>query len=563
MKVTPSTLLNRLERLKTRFDRDATAEKVKLLDELRFLRLPAADQVYRLHEFLVFTHAYPDSKRILKLVERMLAEFPSRTDLRRHRNQLSDTGVAGTDIYYRFFWPMASWLVKRFPDRITIDWPEFTNKQRMADLLFALMSYSESPALEMLGFSPREWLHRMKGDGETDAAFLIRRFAALKTNTFMREKLYESLDVPMRLSAGPGTPTRTGTKIKGVPVVYQTKPLSRVRPDLRKEIRKPPLAVHPLSPGEGQRILDAAFEAMITRSRDLDAFDFGDRNDVRLIDCGEGLQFACIGQVPERRLLLEAVYGFLTIKNGVPIGYVLSSSLFSSSEIAYNVFETYRGTESVRIFGRALAMVRHLFGSVAFSIDPYQLGHNNPEGLKSGAWWFYYKLGFIPEDARVRRLLRSELKCMRDDPQHRSCRATLQELSSEPLFFYPGRKRRDVFAKIPIGEVGLAVSRLMADRFGADREKATRTLSREAMKLMGVRTRRNWTAGERLAWDRWSPLIVLLPGISTWRPEEKRAMVRVVRAKGGRRESDFVKLFNEHRRLQSGILKLAREQPEL
>jgi hypothetical protein len=558
--VKPSTSLKRLEKLKNHFGGNAEVEKLDLLSILERRRLETSDQVYRLHEFLAFSQAYPDSKRVLERAEGMLADFSRRSDLRRHRRELADTGIAGTDIFYRFFWPTALWLARHFPDFITIDWPEFKTRKRMADLLFILMSYSESPALEMLAYSPKEWLNRLKAGHETDAAFLIRRFAALSAGTFTREKLYEELDVPLRLAPGPGTPTRTGTRLPGMPVVFQTRPLCKIRPDMKREIRRPPLGVRSLSPREGRLILDASLEAMITRSRDLDAFDFGDKNDVRLIDCGDGLQFACIGQIPRRRLLMESVYGFLTIKNGVPIGYVLSSSLFSSSEVAYNVFETFRGTESVHIFGRVLAMVRHLFGSSAFSIDPYQLGHNNPEGLKSGAWWFYYKLGFRPEEANVRRLLRSELARMRKNRGHRSGQSTLQELSSEPLFFYLGRERRDVFAKIPIGELGLRISRLMAERFGADREKAVQTFSREAAKLLGVRAMRNWASGERLAWERWSPLIILLPGVSQWKPEEKRALVRTVRAKGGRRESDFVKLFNKHRRLQRSVLKLATEQ---
>jgi hypothetical protein len=300
-------------------------------------------------------------------------------------------------------------------------------------------------------------------------------------------------------------------------------------------------------------------EAMITRSRDLDAFSYGDKNDVRLVDCGQGLQFACIGQIPERRLMLESVYGFLTIKNGVPIGYVLTSSLFSSSEIAYNVFESFRGAEAAQIFGRVLAMARHIFGAEALFVPPFQLGHDNTEGLKSGAWWFYYKLGFRPEDPEVRRLLRSELRLMRANPRHRSSTATLQKLSSEPLFLYPNGPKRDVLVKIPLGELGLRISRLLADRFGADREKAIRSLSREAAQLLGVRTQRGWTAGERLAWERWSPLIVMLPGISRWKPQEKRALVKVVRAKGGRRESDYVRLFDKHKRLRRAILKLAED----
>ena len=555
-----SVLLRQLEKLKNVYGGDAAARKLDLLGKLS-RRLEKADEVRQLHEFLCFLQAYPDSGPVLERVEQMLARFVRRGDLRRHRRALADTGIADTNINYSFFWPTACWIAKRFPDNLFINWAEFTNKNKLVDLLPILLPYSESPALDTLTYPPREWINRLKGTGETDAAFLIRRFAALRGSSFMREKLFEDLDVPMRLSSGPGTPIRTGAKLSQMPVVFQTRPLTRARPNLRQEVKKPPLRVRLLTPREGQRMVDAALAAMITRSRALDAFDYGDKNDVRLVDCGQGLQFACIGQIPERRLLLETVYGFLTIKNGVPIGYVLTSSLFNSSEIAYNMFETYRGAEAAPIFGRVLAMARHIFGAEAFSIDPFQLGHNNTEGLKSGAWWFYYKLGFRPEDPEVRRLLRSELRLIRENPQHRSSTATLQKLSSEPLFLYLDRAKQDILAKIPIGELGLKISRLLADRFGADREKAIRTLSREAARLLGVRTQRSWPAGERLAWERWSPLMLILPGISRWRPEEKRALVQVVRAKGGRRESDFVTLFNKHRRLRRAILKLTEETP--
>ena len=554
-----STLLRQLEKLKNAYGGDAARQKLDLLRKLEHRRLQKASEVHRIHEFLSFLLASPDNKPVLEQVERMLDGFARRGDLLRHRRELIDTGIKGTDIYYRFFWPTACWIVKRFPDNLTIDWTEFTNKDKLVDMLVMLLPYSEYPALDTLNFSPREWLDRLKGPGETDAAFLIRRFAALRASSFTREKLYEDLDILMRLATGLGTPTRTGAKLSRMPVVFQTRPLSRTRPNLRQEIRRPPLRVRLLPPRKGQRLVDTAVEAMITRARDLDAFAYGDRNDVRLIDCGQGLQFVCIGQIPERRLLLETVYGFLTIKNGVPIGYVLASSLFNSSEIAYNVFETYRGAEAAYILGRVLAMVRHLFKADVFSIDPYQLGHNNTEGLKSGAWWFYYKLGFRPEDPEVRRLLRSELRCMRKNSRHRSSLVTLQKLSTEPMFFYLDRDKRDVLAKLPLGELGLRISRLLADRFGADRERAIRTLSREAAKLLGVRALWNWPAGERLAWERWSPLILMLPGISRWRPEERRTLVKVVRAKGGRCESSFVTLFDKHRRLRRAILKLAEE----
>ena len=49
-----------------------------------------------------------------------------------------------------------------------------------------------------------------------------------------------------------------------------------------------------------------------------------------------------------------------------------------------------------------VGLLRALFGCDSFAIDPYQLGHHNAEGLSSGAWWFYYKLGFRPIDPAAR-----------------------------------------------------------------------------------------------------------------------------------------------------------------
>ena len=52
----------------------------------------------------------------------------------------------------------------------------------------------------------------------------------------------------------------------------------------------------------------------------------------------------------------------------------------------------------------------HLFGAKVFAVEPYQLGHENQEGLDSGAWWFYQKLGFRARDPEVVALMDDELE---------------------------------------------------------------------------------------------------------------------------------------------------------
>ena len=553
----PSAVLKRLEAIKDVYEGDCAGRKVAWLRQLERRSLDSARQVESLHEILCFLRAYPDTPEVLTQVEKMLDRFDRRADLKRHRAALADTGIAGTDIDFSFFWTTAGWLARKWPRQISIDWNAFDRRERIEKFLHLLLPYSESPMIDMLDYPPREWIDLLKGPGETDAAFLIRRFDELACDGFGREVLYEDLDVPIHLAPAADTPSRTRAKYAGSPVVYQTEPLSRTRPDLRRVVKDLPLAVRTVSRREARRLIDLARVAMVTRSRDLDAFSYADENDVRIVDCGRGLQFVVYGAIPERRLLLESVYGFMTLRSGVPIGYVLSSSLFNSAEVAYNVFETNRGAEAAWVLGRVLAMVRHLFGAEAFSIDPYQLGSGNREGLESGAWWFYYKMGFRPEDAAVKRVLRGELKRMKANPRHRSSLATLEKLAAENVYLVLRKNKTDVLGRMSPGNVGLAISRYLSENFGADRERGIRESSREAARLLGVRSFRTFSRGERMAWERWSPLVLVLPGVTRWSRPEKRALVKVIRAKGGRRESDFVRLFDAHRRLRRAVFKLA------
>jgi hypothetical protein len=549
----PATLLDQLERSRHAFGGGAESLKLALLESLARVDLPTSKQVLRLHDVLCFMRAYPDGPEALRRVERMLADFSRRRDLRRHRRSLSDSGIAGTAIEFRFFWPTARWLARRWGTRLSIVWPDFDGRHQLEDLLPLLTHFGETPALDELAYTPRQWITRLKGPVETDAAFLVRRFAALPMDEFAREKLYDRLDPPLRIAPGPDTPSRTAAYVAPGRVVFQTVPLARARPDLEAELRRAPLSVRAVSRREGQRLIDLAREAMVTRSRDLDVFSWGDPDDVRLADCGGGLQFAVIGAIPERRLLMEAVYAFLTLKNGVPVGYVLNSALYGSAEIAYNVFETWRGAEAGAIYGRALATVRHVFGADSFTIYPYQLGEGNSEALESGAWWFYQKLGFRPRDPEARRLMERELKRIRSRPSHRSSIATLRRLAHANLYYHSGRSRDDVIGLLPLPTAGLAVSALLASRFGSDRERGGRVCADEAARLLGVGSRRRWSEGERLAWQRWSPLVLVLPGVAGWTTGEKHALVEVVRAKGGRRESDFVRRFDHHRRLREAL----------
>ena len=549
-------VLAKLEALRWSFGAASARVRRAALRGLLGTKLGSASLIERLHELLLAARAYPDDADTLALAERSLAGFAARADVRTLRAQLTDSGIAGCDIRFPFFAPTAQRLAARWPLSLEIDWSELDDPDALEAWLPLLAHDAEVPGLDEYDYGLRGWLARLKAPGEADGAFVARGLSKrLEQDAAVFERVHDGLAIPYRLRGDATTPSRTRARWPVRRVQFQREAFAG-RPDLA--LATPPRSVRSLSVRDGARALTLAMECMVTRSRDLDVFSWGDERDVRVVDCGDGLAFLMIGARPEHRLLLESVYGFLTLKNGVPVGYVLASALYRSAELAFNVFDTFRGAEAGPVYGRLVGMARALFGADTFTIPPYQLGDGNDEAIESGAWWFYQKMGFRPHARASRALMQRELARMRRTPSYRSGPAVLRRLANENLFYALGRERHDVLGELPFPSAGLAVTQLIARRFAGDRARAAAACERDARGLLGMRSFAGWTTDELHAWSRWAPLVTLLPDLSRWSPSERRALVAVIRAKGGLREDAFVRAFDAHPSLGPSLATLMR-----
>lgn len=546
-----------LERARDVRSPGAVLRKLQLLRLLARATLRSAAQVERLHELLCFLRAYPDDARVLAQVEAMLARFARRADLQSHRAALAHTGIAGTDTGYPFFHPTATWLARRWPALLRLDRSDAVAADNIARALPLLVTAFEAAALRDLALPGYAALDRVRGR-TPDAVFLIERVAALPGDAFTREAFYDDINPSCTLAAGADTPARTREKLAGARIVWQTGPLRHGRPDVRREIARAPRALRSLPSRKAQAAIDLARGAMVARQRDLDAFAYGDARDAWFVDDGDGYAFVVNGVERERRAPLAAIYGGLMLRNGVPIGYLQADLVGRSAALSFNTFETFRGGESAYVFARMLAMLHHAFGATSFTLDPYQLGQGNDEGIASGAWWFYFKLGFRPRAADARRIARAELARIERDPRHRSSETTLRALARRHLFFEVDPARPLPLPPLP--RIGLAVARLLDRVGGADREAALRECGRIALHRCGG-SLRGASAGERRAWERCAPVVLLLPGIERWRADERRALVDVFRAKGGRSEREFVARLVAHARLHDALFALRRGAP--
>ena len=551
--------LSRLEQLKTVFTTASALEKLELLRTLRHKPVALASHTRRLHEILCFICAYPDSMELFNLARTILTEFGRRQDLKRFRKSLVNSCIAGTAMEYRLFWPMARWLAKHWPDKLVLNWQQIDidQQERLLKILPLLVPPNEASAFDETDLPVRTWFNKLKSTTETDACFYQTRLQQIYRDDLEREQLHDDLDLAYRLLPGQTTPTISNNLLEGSRTSVQSQPLQREHKDIRQVIRATRFKLTHLDPVAGDKIVDLARKTMLTHERDLDTFSYGNRNDVSLVDFADGYQIACIGIVPERRYLLHASYSLLTCKNGIPVAYFPVSTVFSCAEAAFNLFNAFRGGESTLIYNRNIAVAHRLFGINTFVVDPYQLGYNNRDGLKSGVWWFYYKLGFRPQNEDINRLLVEELDKKYADPGYRTDIATLNRLAADAMYLQIKPSSEQMTMLSGLAGISPGISTYMAARFGARREQGARLCAREAMARLGTRNDRVIHSDQRRSYENWAPLILNLDTLDKWPPVERIKLAEIARLKGAPRQIEYLKRVNSHVRLRKAVLLFA------
>ena len=549
--------LEQLELSREVFGARAGSDKLKLLANLEHEPLSRSSEVERLHEMLCFMRAWPDSPKLLATVNRMLRNFDAREDLRRFAGKLADTGIAGTDIRFRFYFVTARWLAEHWADALRIDWEQFDAKDQLASQLRCLTLFGERAALEQFEYNVREWIDQMRGDGETDAVFLINRYSALQASESLRQSLFDALDPAFHLSPSTSTPSRTREYKRPKSIQYQKEKISRDGIDLRQAANMR-LRFEAVPVNKAKRLVNLAKSAMVSRLRDLDAIAYANANDVLRVHCKQGIEIVLFGMLPERRYLLESEYSYLMLRNGVVVGYGTGTGLFGSCQIAFNLFPTYRGAATTELYACVLAVFKRLFNADTFSVDSYQIGADNEEAIESGAWWFYVNMGFHPRDAGAMKLARKELKNAKTRG-YRTGKAALRRLALYPLFLSLAGKRTNVLGPICTDTISLGVVNYVSQRFGSRREAGEKECSRELANALGVDSVASWSADEQLMWRRLGPLIAAMGGVRKWPKADRDGLIAVIRAKGAAHEAEYANLFDAHKRLRQAVARFAKK----
>jgi hypothetical protein len=559
--------IERLDQLKGSFTPPDAKRALGLLNQIRHLRFADAELFARYHETVLFIRAYPANRAVLTSAEKALCAVPLQVremlDAGVETSPLDEvdlSGIAGTSVSGVFSYPVAAWLANQHSAEVIIDWDGYVDEARLAETWPRFMPLLEDETLVEAHFPYLEWLEAAAGPPDEALPWLIHHFAALPMPYSRQAELYNSLRLypiwkPVRFDM-----TRSGMRFPAGKTFYHRGPLvARRDVSLVKELDGPPLASEPLSAKEGAAILELIRQTSTQRYRELHGFSYGDPASFFRFDAGRGIDIYVNEALPERRLPLRAYHSGFMVKNGVPIGYVEGLSLFDRMEIGFNIYYTFRDGESAYLYAKVLKIFHQLLGIDCFSVDPYQIGHENEEGLASGAFWFYRKLGFQPARTDLLKLVQQEEKKIAGSSGYRTPVTTLARIAEGHVYYDRAASTRSHdWSSFQVRNLGLAAQRHMKAKFGGDSDAFRAAAEAHAARTLGISPRR-WPQPDRAAFANWAPVLYLIDDLANWTRAEKKLAVKIIRAKGSGSEVEYLGLLQRHTRLRDAVMAIAED----
>jgi hypothetical protein len=561
LKAKTTRLLDKLEQTRSQTGVVPEREFVRLLNAAGRISFGKdSESLIRFHELLLFFRAFPAGARVLRLADALLGGLEKKVKAVLAAGANPDdfapeefAGIAGTAVEATFSYPMACWLVRRFPRAISINWEGYERETQRAVLWPRFFPLMEEDSLTEANVPYLDWLQAARGR-QDELPWLIQRLERLPIGEKEKAALYDSLEIMVRwdMSGSPASRTLSRKPVRSF-YFHRAPLMQRRQVSLAEELAKPALPIRALPPREAEKALDLVKEATGVRYRELYGTSNAGPEWVVQANPGRGVEIYFWGLPPEKRLPLRAYLAGFTVKNGMPVNYVECISLFDWTEIGFNTFPAYRDGETAWIYAQALRLLRQLHGANAISVYPYQIGDGNEEAIGSGAFWFYRKLGFRSMSPELERLAQAEEKKVQANPRYRTPARMLRRLSKAHVVYELPEAHPGAWDRFAMRNIGYALQRRMARDFGGDAQ----AMRRESVTRLGRLLRvdpAQLSEPAQSAFADFAMVGSLIPDLPRWAPEEKKAFREIIAAKAGRNEQRYLRLLQKHVRLRDAIL---------
>lgn len=528
-----SASLNQLYRLQNNYQPEALAEKVKLLSLLKALNTSRAKVLQAYFRFLLFHSAYPPNLLIYRHCIAELSRFHERLNSlpKKELSRLEQSGLPGSSMHGVYSYTLLDWLNRE--NLIQAELLSFDEDALHPGKV--LRSYFLEAEFELLsheGSDHLNWLKEALGKNEKQILGSLLQQVTLKVKAESdRDAVFESLRPIVQFTCGDFVLPLSfekhqffhadGLKKKVDSVSTMN---SQLPPKLKLSLR------------EQTELLRTARLCLLYLNRETDPVTNAYPGGLEYYRLERGFSLAFFSQKPERRLPFESYIGFMMFKNGLPLAYGGAWIFGQKSLLGINIFEAYRGGESAYLFSLLLGGYRQRFSVSSIEVEAYQFGLDNPEGIKTGAFWFYYRFGFRPVDPHLRTIAAREFKKIGNSGSYKSPFNTLKAFTASNMVL-----EFESPEQIPdTSTLSRYISQSINHFFDGNRldfkKKATAKLQEE----LGL-DYNNLSKTEKLGYDKLLPFISLCLDYKNMKEQDRHQLRELILEKG-RSEFRFTEL---------------------
>jgi len=447
-----------------RFDEDSAAIKSTCLKKLLNEPLPPINQLSSYMDILLFTSAYPQSKTISVLANKLLNRLGKELKANKYKGKLPlNSGLPYAMVRTKFSHEQLTQLLNDTAVKVSPD--GFEEPLLSLNQVLRLTMPSAEREITSAGMSNDELLEYLDINPSNQIPFLLDQLNHFKSSPLTLDLLFDGLTQYVKVLPTHAQYSRAFNKIN-VDEKYISSQL--VKKFDHKELlsRALPKPIN-LSDEQKSNWIKVIKRTLVLTARETDPVTYLQPSSLRVYQLESGISIALYGIIPERQLPFESYIGFTLFRNGLPVSYGGGWLFGKRILFGMNVFEPYRGGESGLIMCQLLRTYLQVSGASYIEIEPYQYGLDNPEGITSGAFWFYYKYGFRPVDKTLGTLADAEMERMKKNPSYRSSEKTLLRFTESNIALN--------FAKeIPmsVGELSMHISDMITKKFQGIRSEA-------------------------------------------------------------------------------------------
>ncbi|TMI95431.1 MAG: hypothetical protein E6H06_06530 [Bacteroidetes bacterium] len=467
-------LLSQLFSLRNQYGEKITTRKLNLLTTLSNEKLKTKKAIQLWYENLLFLLAYPDNRSVYQLASLALEQLEGY--IQSHENiktRLFNSGITNTRLCAAFGFEIVKWLRKKYPNEVSLSSFE-ADEGTIQSILSAVMPKVESEILQDGNSDWKLWLKFKKGKDMLDK--LIAIFDESDIRPEVKDELWSAIgiNVEINFSSHLSLPPSLITP-------YYHHSLVRKKSVLKSNDIKATKVV--LTEGQAERVIECGRMILVRHLREIDPISFTAVPLITYYRLPRGLSIALMGMIPERRHPIDSYMGYVVFKNGLPVAYAGSWILFDSGRIGLNIFPAYRGGESQYIFQQVLKLHGTVYHLNRFTVDPYQIGKDNSDGIKSGAFWTYYHAGFRPIRQQQKQISETEASKIKSTKGYRTPTAILEKLADSRMEIV----LKKTAVTFDATDISLVYARILKEQWNNDRKLAEGVLFTKLVKLLQIK----------------------------------------------------------------------------